>query len=298
LSSVDAAPLDAPLGARARLRGTTAWAVLARSRSAQAGVALLLLVVALAFAGPLFRPDSPTAIVGAPFQGPSGDHWLGTDFLGRDALSRYLSGGRTLLAVAVSATLLAYAGGIAIGLVAGFRRGLTDLVTVAAVDVCLAIPPIIVVLAALAALGPRLWLIVVATGLVFMPRVARLVRAMTLEITTEAFVEAAVVRGERTATILRRDLLPNILLPLSADIGIRLSGAVILVSSLSYLGLGQPPPTPDWGVMISENRAGLTIQPWVVLMPAATIALAAIAVNMLADAFARVSGQSVTSRDA
>jgi peptide/nickel transport system permease protein len=298
VSSVEATSIDSPLGRRARLRGTTAWTVLARSRSAQVGAAILLFVVAVAFIGPFVRPDSPTAIVGAPFQGPSGEHWLGTDFLGRDALSRYLSGGRTLLAVAVCATLLAYAGGIAIGLIAGFRRGLTDLATVAAIDVFLAIPPIIVVLAALAALGPQLWLIVVATGLVFMPRVARLVRTMTLEITTEAFVEAAVARGERMTTILRRDLLPNILLPLSADMGIRLSGAVILVSSLSYLGLGQPPPTPDWGVMISENRAGLTIQPWVVLVPAATIALAAIGVNMLADAFARWAGQSVTSRDA
>jgi peptide/nickel transport system permease protein len=283
---------------RSRIRASLVWRVLAGSRSAQAGALLCLVVLAVAFIGPFVRPFSPTAVVGTPIGGPSGSHWLGTDFLGRDVLSRFLSGGRTLIGVAVAATVLAYCGGITIGLIAGFRRGVVDLVSVALIDVVLAIPPIIVVLASLAALGPHMWLIVVATGGVFMPRVARLVRAMTLDISNEPFVEAAVVRGERLTTILWRDILPNIVLPLSADVGIRLSGSVILVSSLSYLGLGQAPPTPDWGVMISENRGGLTIQPWVVLIPAATVALVAIGVNLLADALARAAGQTVTSRDA
>jgi peptide/nickel transport system permease protein len=172
-----------------------------------------------------------------------------------------------------------------------------DLVTVVTIDLVLAIPPVIVVLALLAAVGPRLWLIIVAIGGVFTPRIARLVRSAALEVSTREFVEAAVARGERMISILYWDVLMNVLLPISADVGIRVSGAIILFSSLSYLGLGQPPPAPDWGVMISENRAGLTIQPWVVVVPAATIALLAVGVNLLADAIARETGRSVVARD-
>jgi len=267
------------------------------SHSGRLGPIIATAVLALAFIGPFFAPYSPTAALGPPFQGPSSNHWLGTDALGRDVFSRYLSGGRTLIVVAFASTILAYSFGIPVGMLAGFRRGMLDLISVAMIDLILAIPPIIVVLALLAAVGPRLSLIVVAIGGVFIPRVARLVRSVTLEVSARDFVEAAIARGESLISILYRDIFTNVLLPVSADVGIRLSGAIILFSSLSYLGLGQPPPTPDWGVMISENRAGLTIQPWPLVVPAATIALLAIAINMFVDAIARVMGRSIVARD-
>jgi peptide/nickel transport system permease protein len=261
------------------------------------GALMALAILGLALIGPFFAPYSPTAIVGAPFQGPSGEHWLGTDVLGRDVLSRYLSGGGTLVMVAFAATGLAYVLGITAGLVAGFRRGMVDVISVATIDLVLAIPPIIVVLVLLAAVGPRLWLIVVGIGGVFTPRIARIVRSVALEVSSQDFVEAALARGERTLSILYRDVFLNALLPISADVGIRLSGAIILFSSLSYLGLGQPPPTPDWGIMISENHAGVIIQPWVVAAPAVTIALLAVGVNLVADGIARTFGRSVVARD-
>lgn len=270
----------------------------AQSRSAQIGLTLVTIILVLAFVGPLARPSSPTAIVGAPFEGPSSSHWLGTDVLGRDVVSRYLSGGLTLILVAFAATALAYLIGVTIGMIAGFRRDLFDLASVAVIDVVLAVPPIIIVLALLAAVGPKLWLIIVAIGGVFTPRIARIVRSVTIEVSAADFVEAAVARGERLRAILYRDIFRNITLPLSADVGIRISGAIILFSSLSYLGLGQPPPASDWGVMVSENRAGLIIQPWVVLVPAITIAALAVGMNLIADAVARAMGRSIVSRDA
>jgi peptide/nickel transport system permease protein len=273
------------------------WRMIGGHPSGLIGALLAVTIVVLAFVGPLLAPYSPTEIVGIPYQGPSAGHSLGMDALGRDALSRFLSGGITVVIVAFASTVLAYLCGIAIGLIAGFRRGIIDLVSVISIDLVLAVPPIIVVLVLLAAVGPRLWLIILAIGGVFVPRIARLVRSVAIEISAQDFVEAAVARGERIYSILYHDVFMNALLPISADVGIRLSGAVILFSSLSYLGLGEPPPTPEWGAMISENRAGVTIQPWVVVVPAATIALLAIGVNLLADTIARATGRSVVARD-
>jgi peptide/nickel transport system permease protein len=274
----------------------------ARARSAASlsgtiGGALAIVILLLAYIGPILSPYSPTAIAGIPFQGPSMQHWMGTDILGRDILSRFLNGGGTLILVAFASTILAYVCGISLGLIMGFRRGVIDMVSVVLIDLVLAIPPIIVVLVLLAALGPRLWLIIAAIAGVFAPRIARLVRSVALEISAQDYVEAAIARGERTASILLWDVFMNAILPISADVGIRLSGAIILFSSLSYLGLGEPPPAPDWGAMISENRAGMTIQPWAVIVPAATIALLAVGINLVADAVARVTGRSVVARD-
>jgi peptide/nickel transport system permease protein len=291
-------PLRSDLKAASKSeRGNVLIRVFLGSFGGRVGAVVAIAILLLALVGQFLAPYSPTAIVGAPFQGPSAQHWLGTDVLGRDGLSRYLSGGRTLVRVALAATTLAYLCGIAVGLVAGFRRGLVDIISVVTIDLILAIPPIIMVLVLLAAVGPRPWLVIVAIGGVFTPRIARLVRSVALEVSAQDFVEAAVARGERMLSILYWDVLMNALLPISADVGIRLAGAIILFSSLSYLGLGEPPPTPDWGAMISENRAGVTIQPWVVVVPAATIALLAVGVNLIADTVARATGRSVVARD-
>jgi peptide/nickel transport system permease protein len=126
--------------------------------------------------------------------------------------------------------------------------------------------------------------------------VVRLVRAVTLDVATSEYVEAAVAGGDSTISILRRDISKNVLVPLSADFGIRLSGSVILFASLSYLGLGQQPPASDWGLMIGENQAALFLQPWVIVVPALAIALLSISVNLVSDALARSLGRSVTSR--
>jgi peptide/nickel transport system permease protein len=139
--------------------------------------------------------------------------------------------------------------------------------------------------------------IVVGIAVTHAPRIVRISRSVTLDVATQEFVEAAVARGESLAAILRHDILPNIWTPILADFGLRLTGSLILFSSLSYLGLGQAPPAPDWGLMISENRAGLLLQPWVIIAPAMTIAVLAIGVNLVADAVARSAGRSVVGRE-
>jgi len=157
-------------------------------------------------------------------------------------------------------------------------------------------PPIVLVLLLVAGAGTGLAIVTVAIAAVHCPRVVRIVRAVTLDVGTREFVEAALARGERMRSILRRDILPNILTPVLADFGIRLAGSVILFASLSYLGFGQAPPASDWGLMISENQAGLLVQPWVIVAPAVAIALLTISVNLISDSIARSVGRTITSR--
>jgi peptide/nickel transport system permease protein len=282
---------------RFRRTASVTRAVLA-SWGGRVGLAVVVLLCLVAFVGPFFAPFSPTAIVGAPFGAPTDDHLLGTDYLGRDVTSRFLHGGRVLIGVAFSATLLAYAVGLVIGMTAGLRRGGFDLVTVAVADLLLSFPAIVFVLMLLAATGPRLSVAIFGIAAVHIPRIVRLVRAVTIDITTSEFVEAAVARGERPWSVLWREIFPNTWTPLLADFGLRLATSIILFSSLAYLGVGQTAPAADWGLMISENRVGITIQPWIVFVPAVAIALLVIGVNLLTDALARTMGRTVSVRGA
>jgi len=256
----------------------------------------VLLVIAVALIGPRVSPYTPDEIVGLPYEARSEMFRFGTDGLGRDVLSRYLHGGRQLLWVALGSTLLAYVVGIATGMAAGLRRGRIDLASVWFSDVLLAFPPIVFVLVLLAATGPRISMVILGIAAIHAPRIFRIVRSVASEVATREFVEAAIARGEGTVSILRREIMPNIWTPVLADFGVRLAGSIILFASLSYLGFGTPPPDPDWGLMISEDRVGLTVQPWVTVVPAVTIALLAIGVNVLADAIARSAGRSVLGR--
>ena len=266
------------------------------SPTGRLGLFLVLVIGVLVVVGPFVSPKSPSEIVGAPFMKPSSSALLGTDFLGRDGLSRFLVGGGTLIVGAFLATALAYVVGIPIGMAAGYLRGSVDLGVVGIADLIISFPPIVFILVLLAGAGSGLTVVVIAIATVYVPRIVRIVRAVTMEIAAREFVEAAVARGERFGAILWRDILPNIWTPVLADIGIRLTGAVIVVSSISYLGLGPPPPAANWGLMISENRLGALTQPWVVVVPALTIGIFAIGVNLVADAVARSVGRSIVGR--
>ncbi len=265
----------------------------ARSGTGAVGAAVLVFVVLVALFGPFVAPHPPQRPVGIPYEGPSSEALLGTDFLGRDVLSRVLWGGRSVIALAGLSVLLAYAGGLTVGLAAGYSRGLLDPILMRSADVLLSLPALLFLLVLVTGLGSSRTVLVVGVALIQMPLVARIIRSATQTQSVRGFVEAAAARGERTSAILGRELLPNIVPTIAADVGLRLTYAIILVASVNFLGLGLQPPDADWGLMVSENRSGLNLNPLAVLAPAAMIALLTIAVNMVGDAVARQQGVSV-----
>lgn len=273
---------------RPRLRGFPLSARIA------AVVAVLLLLVAVF--GPLLAPHEPSASIGAPYSGPTGDALLGTDRLGHDVLSRVLHGGLSVIALAGLATALAYVVATPIGLIAGYARSWVDPVLMRTMDVLLAIPPVLLLLVLATGTGASTVVLVLGIALVHLPQIARIVRAATLETSVRGYVEAAEARGDPTTRVLGREILPNIAGPVLADLGVRLTGSILLAATVNFLGLGLQPPAADWALMISENRDGISIQPWAVAAPALLLALLAVSVNLVADAFARRLGVSVPER--
>jgi peptide/nickel transport system permease protein len=253
------------------------------------GLVLVLLLIATALFGPLVAPHDPTAFVGAPNSRPSSDAWLGTDYLGRDVLSRFLWGGRSILGLSTAATAIGLFLGVAIGLTAAYARSTLDDVLMRAMDVILAFPSIVLALVAVATVGPKLWLIVLVVGLTTMPRVARVTRGASLEIVERDYVQAAEAMGESRRKILTGELLPNITGPLMVEASLRLTYATALIAGLSFLGFGLQPPRADWGLMINENRLALSVQPWGVVVPVIAIALLTIGTSLVGDGISRAS---------
>jgi ABC-type dipeptide/oligopeptide/nickel transport system permease subunit len=263
-----------------------------RSGTGKVGFALLVIVLGIALFGPFLAPHGPSEPIGIPFDGSSGDALLGYDGLGRDVLSRVLWGGRSVLALAGLATLIAYAAGGIVGLVAGYSRSHVDPLLMRGADVLISIPALLFILVLITGVGTSTAALVAGVALVQAPLIARVIRTATLEQSVRGFVEAAVARGEGTFAVLRREILPNIVAPIAADIGLRFTYSIILVASVNFFGLGLQPPAADWALIISENREGLTLNPWVILVPAAMIALLTISLNMVGDAVARSLGRS------
>jgi ABC-type dipeptide/oligopeptide/nickel transport system permease subunit len=263
-----------------------------RTPTGALGLALLALVLAVALLGPFFAPHAPDEPIGSPLTTPVDGAPLGTDFLGRDVLSRVLWGGRSVFLLAGAATLLAYLVGGTIGLVAGYSRSRVDPGLMRLVDIMLSFPPLVFLLVLVTGAGASEWVLVVGVALVQAPLVARIVRTATLEQAVRGFVEAAIARGEGPLAIVRREILPNAVGPIAADAGLRFTYSIILVASVNFLGLGLQPPAADWALIISENRSGLDLNAFTILAPALLIALLTIAVNLLGDAIARTLGRS------
>jgi peptide/nickel transport system permease protein len=261
----------------------------ARTPRGATGLGLAGFVVAVAVIGPLVAPDPPSALQTLPFAKPSGRFLLGADFLGRDVLSRVLDGGWLLLLMAAAATALGIAAGAAAGISAAYLRGRPDGLIMRTVDVILAFPQLVFALLLLSILGPKLWLIVLAVGLTHAPAVARVLRSATLDISERDFVKVAELQGMRPVTVMTREILPSLSTPLMVEAGLRLTYSIIIMAGLAFLGFGQPPPSPSWGTMINENRAGLALNPWTVIIPALLIALLTIGTNLLTDAVGRAA---------
>jgi peptide/nickel transport system permease protein len=215
---------------------------------------------------------------------PSATHWFGTDQLGRDVFSRIVVGAGDILLVAPAATVFATALGILLGLVTGYFRGIVDDVISRVIDAAMALPVVIVALVALTAIGASTATVIVVIGLIFAPLIARTVRAAVLSEREMDYVAAAALRGESAAFILFREILPNILPPIMVEATVRLGYAVFAVATLSFIGFGIQPPSPDWGLAVSESygliNGGIW---WPVLFNALAIASLVIGVNLIAD---------------
>ena len=261
----------------------------AAPRLGAVGFALAAAVIALALLGPLLAPASPTDFVGIPFQPPSAAALLGTDMLGRDVLSRVLCGGYKILGMSALATVIGVLTGALLGLAAGYAKGAADELIMRLLDVALAFPQTILALLFVSLIGPEPWLIVLVVAAIHAPQVARVARAATLRVAEEDFVRFAEAIGMSSAKIMVREILPNIVNPLMVELGLRFTYSIAIIAGLSFLGFGQQPPAPDWGLMINENRIGLASNPWPVVVPVLLIAILTIGTNLFTEAVARAA---------
>lgn len=252
------------------------------------GVPLCALMLLLILFGDRFAPYDPSKIgTGIPASTPSSHHLLGTDELGRDVFSRLLSGGRSVLLVPLAAVSLAFLIGGAIGMFAAYRRGVADQLISRTFDLLLAMPPLLVVLVLIVGLGTSKLTLVLTVGLVFVPWVGRLMRGSAQAVVTSEYVQAAVARGESTAWILRKEILPNIAAPLIGAFSLYLTSGIVFVATLSFFGLGDQPPSSNWGLMVAESRGFIDTNPWGTLAPAIAIALLSVSFTLVADAVTR-----------
>jgi peptide/nickel transport system permease protein len=253
------------------------------------GLGIVLLIVLSALLGPAIAPHSPTAFVGPPFSPPSSQALFGTDTLGRDVLSRFLNGGRTVIGLSLAAALLGVGFGAVLGLMAAQARGLTDELLMRGNDVLLAFPQIVLVLLLVSGWGPHLWLIVLTVALGHAPRTARVIRGAAGEVVERDFMKIAEMLGEKRRRLLLNELLPNVASPLLVEFGLRLTYSIGIIAAVSFLGFGLQPPTADWGLMVNENRLGITQQPWAVLLPVLAIAFLTVGTNLMTDGIARAA---------
>ena len=258
--------------------------IILRSRVATIGLAIILFWVFLAIFAPLIAPHDPLAQDSSAInQSPSGRYWLGTDHLGRDILSRLLYGTTTILILAPLSVLTAVALGTVLGLTGGYFGGLIDEVVMRLLDAIMAFPAVLLYLIIIASVGPSKVNVVIAITIVGTPGIARLVRSLTLDIRTRDYVRAAETRGEHPLYIMFVEILPNARGPLIIDSLLRVGYAIFAIGTLGFLGLGLPPPDPDWGGMINEARKFIWTNPLGVLWPAIAIASLVVGLNLFAD---------------
>lgn len=251
--------------------------------SALIGLIITALFFLTAIFAPLVAPYGVAEVVGGVWDPPSSEHLLGTDNIGRDLLSRMIYGGRTTIFVATAATAISFITGSFLGLSAAVIGGWFDQFLSRFVDVVMAIPTLIFALVVLSVMPVTMPVLIVVMGLLDSTRVYRLSRSVAVDIEVMDYVEAARLRGEGRFWIMFREILPNALSPLVAEMGLRFIFAVLFVSTLSFLGLGVQPPDADWGGIVKENKDGIVYGIGASLWPAIAIAALAISVNLVAD---------------
>jgi peptide/nickel transport system permease protein len=270
--------------------------------SLRIGAAILLAQVVLAATGPFWAPYGPSQIgTGPPVSGMSWAHPFGVDQLGRDVFSRVVHGTHIVILLSLSGTLLGTAIGAVVGLFSGYVRGWIDELLQRLIEAIISIPFLVLALIAIVAAGPVFSgnpvLLVLVIALIYAPRVARMARAAALDIVTRDFVTAAKLRGESALSIVFRELLPNATSVLLVEFALRAGYAPVLIGSLGFLGFGVRPPTPEWGLIMSENRSLITFAPITVLGPGMMLALLVVGLNLFTEGLARILGRTVRLAD-
>lgn len=255
-----------------------------KSKVAVIGFVTLAFLAVLALTAPVISPGEPNEVSPRDaLQSPSAAHWFGTDQYGRDVLTRVIYGTRISLMVGFIAVSIAVVIGTILGLVSGYYGRWIDVTIMRFVDVMLAFPGILLALALVSILGPSLPNLMIAVGVSSVPSYARLVRGSVLSAKEQVYVEAARVVGARDITIMRRHVLPNVVAPVIVVATLGVAAAILWAASLSFLGLGSQPPTPEWGRMLSEGRNYLREQWWIATFPGLAIMLTVLGMNLLGD---------------
>jgi len=280
------------------------------SLSGKIGIFLVLFWVLMIFIGPSISPyneadflDESLFIVpggdeypDTDYQPPSKVALLGTDYLGRDTLSRILYGARTTIGISFAATLIAYLLGVTLGIAAAVGSEWLDMCLSRINDAFLSIPTIMMGLVVIAAVGSTIPILVIMTGFIYATSVFRVARSLGQDVMVSDFVEAAKVRGEGLWWIITREILPNIVMPLATDFGLRFVWIILFISALSFLGLGVQPPMSDWGSMVKENLGGLPYGSIAPLMPSLAIASLTISINLIVDDISAHSGGKLSNK--
>ena len=264
------------------------------SAMGRVGLGILVFWIVVAIVGPFLAPYDPADMVADESFAPMSEAFpLGTDYVGRDILSRLLYGARLTMSLSLASTLLAFFVGISLGFTAALAGPKTDMVISRIYDAFLSMPTIMLGLVVIAALGSSIPVLVITAGLIYSCGLYRIARALAAEIKVMDFVEAARARGEKLPWIIRREILPNAVVPLVAEFGLRLVFSILFISGLSFLGLGVQPPTADWGVMVRENLGGLVYGSSAAFVPAAAIATLTVGINLVVDDFSAQRGQEI-----
>ncbi len=272
--------------ARSRSYWTVVARALRRDPVALVAAAILLLIVAAALFAPWIAPADPykASMIRRLLPIASAGHWLGTDELGRDMLTRLLYGGRLSLLIGVLPVLFAFAIGTTVGLFAGYVGGRTNMLIMRTLDVFYAFPSVLLAVAIAGALGPGMSNSLIALTLVFVPQVVRVAESVTTQVRHLDYVDAARMSGDSALNIIRIHMLGNVLGPVFVYATGLVSVSMILASGLSFLGLGVKPPEPEWGLMLNTLRSAIYINPWLAALPGAMIFITSMAFNLLADA--------------
>ncbi|WP_135807390.1 ABC transporter permease [Halorussus marinus] len=266
------------------------------SRKGQLSILLLVPILLGSLFAPVIAPHDPTATgIADQFADPGGETLLGTDKFGRDLFSRVLYGGQASITLGLAATALGLVLGVPIGILSGYLGGKTDEFIMRIMDIFLSIPSLLLALLVVVSLGSGMMNAVLAIGIVFMPRLARITRSSTLSIKNEEYITAAEARGESSLYIAFVEILPSVMPAIIVEASIRVGFGILIGTSLSFLGLGTQPPNPDWGYMVSQARTTMHESIWFVLWPSLALGATILGFNLLGDALRDTLDPEVTS---